>query len=147
MKNYLIAVVLCVTATPVSAATVFKCRTLDGVVIGDDGKLGRDITVDTMVTKLFPGAMVDTQSGLIKVGEYPAQKWKVLRGLADQPWNFVATLPPAHAAIPATPSSPSSPIPDMTETIRLYAEPGDPVLFSVMWEHRIFLSGTCEVVR
>jgi hypothetical protein len=147
MKQFLIAMVLCVTAMPASAATVFKCKTLDGVEIDDGGKLVRETTVHTIATEIFPGAMVDTQSGLIKVGDYPAKKWLVLRGLADQPWNFVATLPPAHGTIPATPSSPSLPIPDTTETIRLYAEPGEPVLFSVMFEHRIFLSGTCEAVR
>jgi hypothetical protein len=88
-RSLLVAISLGLSATPVSAAELFRCRILDAVE-PDAGRLARNKAISDI--KLFNPIIIDTATAKMRVGQPPTNFgiWTVVQR-GDSNNDFIAT--------------------------------------------------------
>ena len=130
----LVALIALVGGAEANAAQTFKCKTLDGIKVGDGGTFEK---LTDNEQRFWFGAykalVIDTLSGAVKIGDGQTRNWVIEQTKVDGDWDFVANS-----------AKPIEPLRIAADTVRLRVGRGEPVTFVYVYNGFMFFTGTCE---
>ena len=124
---------LVMMTTPTLATELYRCHAKDAVSLKDDGTLGRDRVAEDM-RKSYETIIVDTATGIIRLGNDTPQSWVIL-GKGDPDNEFVASAVPYR--------DPSQAASDIIR-IRAWIGIGMKTVLFIWYGLSSVVSGTCE---